>query len=81
MVRRCVQLKTVYERMSLRIETSNGNANVHEDSFLLSGYGNFVVQYECVVWRGLKYVLGESLASIFRGKNGLRPYSKEIILS
>jgi hypothetical protein len=64
----------------LRIETSNGNANVHEDSFLLSGYGNFVVQYEGAVWRGLKYVLGETIASVFRGKSGLRPYSIEIIL-
>jgi len=53
---------------------------VHEESFLLSDYRNFVVQYEGVVWRGLKYVLAESLASIYRGKNGLRPYSMDIIL-
>jgi hypothetical protein len=46
----------------------------------LSNYRNFVVRYEGVVWYGLKYVLGESLASIFRGKNGLRPYSIEIVL-
>jgi len=61
------------------MKTNNGNANMHEESFLLSGYRNFVIQYDGVVWRGLKYILGESLASIYRENNSLRPYSIEII--
>ena len=53
---------------------------MYEDSFLLSDYRHFVIECEGVVWRGLKYVLAESLASIYRGKNGLSPYSIDVIL-